>query len=500
VNTTEQHRPVVAPRPADEPPRRRRRTPRTALIVALLTTLNALGWGLVVAPYHVPDEASHVYYAQYFGETGKLPAIRPGFRWYSEDINAMLGDGGLYYVIGQPENRPPWDSSIERRLRVDQAADLERKGIGDASSASNNPPVYYLPQAALYRVAHGLGPMNRLTLMRALSALMAGLTALCIFAFLRELLPGSPLAWTVGALAAGLQPMFAFISSGVNNDAGLYLVSAALMLALARLLRRGLTPGRAATVGVLLGAGVLVKTQAIAFAPAVGLALLVAARRAHTGRLRGVGAGILAGAAPLALYGVLGATIWNRPLLDRAGDLNLGAGTARPGSLTEQISFMWQEYLPRLPFMSDLLPGVQAYRVWFQGMIGDFGWLDYRFPDWVYPLALGVVLLLAVAALRGLWARRAGLRGRLAEVAVFALAAAGLMGAVALISYRWYLLGAPFEQARYLLPLLPFFALLPALAVRGLGRFAPVAGVVIVTLVLGLSVYGQLLTIARYYG
>jgi hypothetical protein len=75
------------------------------------------------------------------------------------------------------------------------------------------------------------------------------------------------------------------------------------------------------------------------------------------------------------------------------------------------------------------------------------------------------------------------------------------MVAVAHVSYSWFLLGAPFEQARYLLPLLPLFALLPALAVRGVGRrFAPAAGVLIVTFALGLSVYGQLLTIARFYG
>ena len=115
--------------------------------------------------------------------------------------------------------------------------------------------------------------------MRLLSCVMAALTVLCVFQFLRELLPGSPLAWTVGALLAGLEPMFAFVSSGVNNDAGLYLVSAALMLALAQMLRRGLTAKRAAAAGALLGAGILVKTQVIAYAPAVGLALLVAWRR-----------------------------------------------------------------------------------------------------------------------------------------------------------------------------------------------------------------------------
>ena len=330
---------------------------------------------------------------------------------------------------------------------------------------------------------------------------MAGLTALCIYHFLRELLPGTPLAWTVGALAAGLQPMFAFISSGVNNDAGLYLASAALMLALARLLRRGLTARRAAAVGALLGAGILIKTQLAAYAPAVGLALLIAAWRAPRGRLRGLGAGIGAGALPLAIYGVLGMTVWDRPLLDRAGDVTVTTAASRPWQLNEQLTFLWQEYLPRLPFMTDLIPGVQPWQLWFKGIIGRFGWLDYSFPAWVYPLALGAVTLMALAALKHLWDRRRRVLARAGEIAVFALAAGGLMLAVGLVSYRWWLFDGKFEQARYLLPLLPLFALLPALAVRGVGRrYAPVAGVVIVAAALGLSILAQLLTLARYYG
>ena len=42
---------------------------------------------------------------------------------------------------------------------------------------------------------------------------------------------------------AALEPMFGFMTSGVNNDAALYLASGALLLALARLMRRGPSPG-----------------------------------------------------------------------------------------------------------------------------------------------------------------------------------------------------------------------------------------------------------------
>ncbi|MDA0164727.1 DUF2142 domain-containing protein [Solirubrobacter ginsenosidimutans] len=455
---------------------------RPAGAVALVATLNALAWGMIVPPFQVPDEPSHFYYAQYLGETGKLPAPGPAADVYSGDIEQALAATSFAYVAGQPLGRPNWDVDIA-------APDRDRTGAGNAATASTNPPLYYVAQAAVYRASRGLGVFDRLVLMQLLSALLAGLTVLCVFVFLRELLPGSPLAWAAGALLVALMPMFGFLSAGVNNDGGLYLASAALFLLLARVLRRGLTSGRAAACGAVLGTGVLVKTQMLAFAPAVALALALAAGP----KARAFAAAGAAAALPLALYGVLGATVWRRPVLDRVDVLQ--ATSPRSGTLPDQLSYLWQEYLPKLPLMSDLVPGVQPWSLWFKGLVGRFGWLDYGFPGWAYAVALVIVAATAAAAARFGWRARRG-RGR--ELAVFALAAAGLMLAVATVSYH---AAPPFDQGRYLLPLLPLFALVPALAVRGAGpRRGPVVAASLVIAVVGFSVFAQLLTIARYYG
>jgi hypothetical protein len=341
--------------------------------------------------------------------------------------------------------------------------------------------------------------------MRIVSALMAALTALCVFLFLRELLPGTPLAWTVGGLAAGLQPMFAFISSGVNNDAGLYLVSAALFLAVARLLTRGLTVGRAATLGLLLALGVLVKTQVIAFAPGVAVALLIGAWRIRAGGAWWRPLAAAAGAAllPLLVYGALGATVWDRPVVDRVGQVTSAVGpAARPWQLNEFMSFTWQLYLPRAPNLNDVLPAVPPYDLWFSGLVGRFGWLDTTFPDWVYPV--GGVIWLLVAGLAGvaLWRARTALRARGPELLAFALMAAGLAAAIAWTGYRDYLASGPgFVQARYLLPLLPLYALFPALAVRALGpRHAGVVAAVLVAGVVAHGLFAQLQVLGRFYG
>jgi 4-amino-4-deoxy-L-arabinose transferase-like glycosyltransferase len=298
--------------------------------------------------------------------------------------------------------------------------------------------------------------------------------------------------------------MFGFMTAGVNNDVGLYLASAALLLALARLMRRGVSRGRLVAAGLALALGVLVKTQALAFLPAVVLAVLYAWWRGtdRAPRRTAVAALTLVGAiaAPLAVYFVLGHTVWQRPLVDRVSELS--GATPKPFELREAVSYGLQLYLPRPPFLTDLFPGDAPYDLWFKGLLGHFGWLDYQYPGWVYPVTLlltAAVVLLAIRALVGAWPQ---LRARLPEAIVYVVYAAGLAGAVALAGYRSRVLaGVPFEQGRYLLPLLPLFAGIVALGVRGAGRrFAPALGAAVVMIVLGLDLAAQLLTLGRYYG
>jgi 4-amino-4-deoxy-L-arabinose transferase-like glycosyltransferase len=495
------------PAPRVAPLRAVRRVPAAGWVIALLTLLNAVAWSIIVPPFHVPDETAHAYYVQYLAETGKLPEARADQAWYSEDELRVLEAQRFYEVVGESRNRMPAGADAERELDAAQAPGLDRVGVGSAATATSNPPLYYAPVAVAYAVMSGADVTGRLAAMRLVSALMAALTAVCVFLFLRELLPGSPLAWTVGGLAAGLQPMFAFISSGVNNDAGLYLASAALFLAVARVLRRGLTPGRAVAAGLLLALGVLVKTQVIALAPGVALALVLAAWRGRglMSPWRSLAAGAGAALAPIALYGLLGATVWDRPVVDRVGEVTSGAapGVTRPWLLGEQISYLWQLYLPRAPNLVDLIPAVPAYDMWFKGLVGRFGWLDYGFPDWVYPAAGGIWVIVGALAVTRLWERREVVRRRGAELLVFAAMAAGLATAIAVAAYqsRVNLGGESFIQARYLLPLLPLYAVFPALAVGALGRRrAPVVAVVLVAGVLAHSLFAQMQTLMRFYG
>ena len=106
-----------------------------------------------------------------------------------------------------------------------------RRSANDtAGPAAPEPPLYYALEAIPYRLASGATLLDRLALMRLLSALLAGVTALFVFLFVRECLPGRPWAWTVGALGAALHPLLGFVSGGVNPDALLFAICAALFL------------------------------------------------------------------------------------------------------------------------------------------------------------------------------------------------------------------------------------------------------------------------------
>jgi 4-amino-4-deoxy-L-arabinose transferase-like glycosyltransferase len=480
------------------------RIPRAARICALIAVLNALLWAIIVPPFQVPDEIAHVGYTQYFAETGKLPSSDPG-DMYSTELDRTISGLDLYFVVGNRADKPPW--SVVQQQQLDREENGRRDDGGKYTVAVSNPPLYYGIEAVAYHLIPGSTTLTRLYAMRVVSVLMAGLTVLLVFFFLRELLPGTPWAWTAGSLAVAFQPMFGFESGGVNNDNLLYLCSAALFYALARAFRRGLDTRSGVLIGASLGLGLITKFTMAAFAPAAAAAVLWLVWRAtpekRAAALRGMGWAAALTFGPFLVYALLNATVWGRGLLTNAAGTAPAGPNARPVNLRQEISYMWQLFLPRLPFMDDTFPNAQPlWDTWFTGFNGRFGWLDYAFPAsfyrWIFWLVYLPIIGLAVAALVR-W--RAALRRHLAELAVYALAVVGLVVVIGRPSYTSFLTDTVFYQPRYVLPLLPLFAAIVGLAVRGSGRrWAPIVATVIVFLAATHTLLAQLMTLSRYYG
>lgn len=484
---------------------RARQIPRAAWTCALIATMSAACWSVITPPFQATDEPSHFAYAQYLAETGHLPTSAEDT--YSPEESLVLDDLHGPQVLRHPEVKTIPAGAAQQLLQRNLATPLAMVGLGGAGVAAPEPPFFYAVETIPYYLGSGGTLLDQLELMRLLSALMAGLTALFTFMFVRETLPGVPWAWTVGGVAAAFAPALGFTSSVVTPDAMLYAVSAAIFYCLARAFRRGLSPKLAVAIGVLMAMGFLTKLNFVGLAPGMLLGLIVlgfrgspdqASARRSNRAFGSMALAIAVAASPVYVYGLVNLFRHHPALGFVSGAID---ALSRPGSLVSEAAYVWQFYLPRLPGMVTYFPGLSPTReIWFDRSVGFYGWLDTSFPVWVDNLALIPAALIAVLALRSLIVCRSALRTRIAELVVYGAIAVGLMaliGSASDISKT----GAGWAQPRYLIPLLPLFATVFALAARGAGRrWGPGVGTLIVVLFISQDVFSQMLVVARFYG
>lgn len=479
------------------------RLPVTAWVCALIALLNATAWSIITPPFQGRDEVDHFAYVARIAETGQLPNLPPGpYRYPAEET---LVSAGLHYPEVRFTSYAPSIASVaeQEALIKDVNAKYPLNDSEGAGGASREPPLFY----ALQTIPYGLGEGNvlvQLQLMRLLDALLGGITALLIFLFLRETLPGLPWAATVGAICVALQPEFASVAGSLNPDALLYALSAGVFLCLARAFRCGLRVRLAVVLGLLIAAGLATYYSFIGVAlGAVGALALLGGREFRARGRRALAAPLVAigiSIAPAALDALIKALAGESAF----GQASSVGGQLGAASLLNEISYAWQMYLPRLPGMTHYFVGIEMWReVWFDRSVGLYGWMDTTFPGWAQNLALLVAATITILCLRELLAHRHALKQRLPELAGYAAITVGLLAMLGFASYSSDVVEheAALAEPRYLLPLLPLLGIVLALAVRGAGRrLLPIAGAALVVVFLGHDLFSQMQVIARYYG
>jgi hypothetical protein len=474
---------------------RRPGTRRAVVACAAIALANGVAWAYLTPPFQGPDELGHASYVQYVAETGQLPRAET----FEPSAQLALAGDGVQFSIVQPTN---WlaarEASFERRM-----ADASPRGGPGAGYVSNNPPLYYWLMAAPYELGGDF--YGRLMLMRFATAMLAALAAALTYLFVAELLPGRRVPATLAGIAVGLQPVFGFLGGLINPDMLLIAEGAALLWLGARAMRRGLTLRIAIAMGVVLAAALLTKPAGLGLVPGV-LAILavVVVRLVRLRRLRAVGAVLAVLITALVLYG--GYREIEGPLLGReadpaAGFSNRTTASGRPVQFREGLSYAWQFFLPRLPFMSDHQAGSPWRDIYFQDFVGRFGWHEWSFSREVANAGLILALVVLVLALHALWRARAALRRRWLEAAAVLGALAALALVVAAAGYRYRLdTGQSFEQVRYLFPyLLPVYGAFVALAVVGARRWALPAASGLATIAALHNLAALLATLDRYY-
>jgi len=482
---------------------RGRRLP-VVVVVGLIAFVNSAVWALIVPYYQAPDEEAHVGYVVQLAEHGKPPRDDSSNPFYTSEMNA-LADGLATYDMLQfaYATRPPWTAARQHGYDQLVAKGLQRGNGGGASTASVHGPVYYLVPALGYRLFYGTSFLDRLFVMRLASAILGAFTVAFVFATVRELAPGRPWAAAAAAMLAAFQPVFGFIQGSVNADVGVNLAGAALIFLLIRALRRGLTVRLAIAIPAALILGILAKATMFAFVPVVafGLAVLLWRRQ---GKLRDW---LAMGATAALLIGIWAiiAPFYHHSFIPVPGGSAAVAGQAGGGGgpgISAKLSYIWQVFLPPLPFMHhDFAPGIHpVWDIYVRRLWGGFGWLDVNMPHAVLVGIAVAICVIAALALRGVWLERRLVLARIPETLLLIGSLLCVLGFTHAAFFRVNPAAPLLEQGRYLFPAITSAAVVAIAACFGLGRrWAPVGATVMVAGMMGLSGFAQLYVFSSYF-
>lgn len=461
-------------------------------LVALLgaVAIAIVAWALLVPPFMVPDEPQHFTYTQSLVVNGERPPVGTLHRLeFSTEVRTARAVARTRAVLGDTQYKPSWEPVAE------EAWDEHHGGLPDDDILSvgpqaGHPPLYYAYEAVPYAAASGGDLFDRLFLMRLWSGLLMLVTTTGAWLLIGELTRNDRLLQLVGAACVGLQPMASFVSAGVNPDALLFAsYSIAFWLAV-RLLRRGPSRGAVAGLAAATATALLAKPAGLALVPALGFVLLVLARR-H-GRRPGLAvAGVLAVGAALVVVGVL----TEREVDDRAPiDLD-------PATLRGFTTYLWDFYLPRLPFQNEYAAlGVDnpAWTVWVKQAWASFGLLEVQFPG-------GAYVVLAAVAIASFAAGGVALARRRFELDRAVLAMFGLALITLLIGLHWVDFQGVADarnrtiQGRYLLPLMPIAGVAVAAGLSNLGRRRELAAALLLAGLASLQLVSLAVVAGRYF-
>ncbi len=443
----------------------------TAAAFVLLAAVTGAMLALLVPLGQVVDEGSHLARAAALAD-GRLvgrrgPEVQPDGREAlvsGIDVDAAIPDAVAWSSAAGP--RP-----AERRAGPPPAWSGEQRFV-TLYTIATYVPAFYAPSALGVGAARafGIAPIEAATIGR-----IAGLSAFVLIgtAALLVAVHGQALLFAVLAV-----PMTLSLAASFNQDGLIVAVSVLAVACLTRVLaeREDGRPATGAFITACLSWAVLILVKP-PYAPlAATLLLPLLARDGRPGWRR-----VLAGAGLLALV-VLPALLWTwfvtgqvaapvpRPPYE-AGPL--WAGT-RPAPFTgtdpaAQLRVLLAHPLQILYLPWRFLTSVRRLAVLGEGTIGLLGWLELRLQLWLYLAWAGALLAAAWVHLRPRRpvapppTRYAPSRLR---TPIVALAAIGTIWAVFLSQYvSWTDVGETSiigPQGRYLLPVLPVLALLPA--------------------------------------
>lgn len=240
--------------PSSKAVQRGARPPRLLFVVLGLHATLAFTYTFLIPPDRGPDEPHHLAYIEHLHTYHQLP-----------------------------------------HLTSPTAARDER-----TSAIAIHPPLYYVAGWPLYEVIKGLGHNGTERVFRWLAVLMGAATVFLTWRLGATLLPENPSVALAAATFVAFLPEFQLLSSVMNNDGPMMLLSTVLLLLMVQRTDRSVSVKEWALLGVFYGITVMTKATGVSAFP-VALALLALHQRKQNLSWKQVGARLVAYYLPASL-------------------------------------------------------------------------------------------------------------------------------------------------------------------------------------------------------
>jgi hypothetical protein len=244
---------------------RARLVKRIGIMLVVISAVRAVIYVGLDYPWQVPDEHGHYEYVALTARLKRVPGLADLDPALQRDILQSMYNY-RWWELGYNRTQP---KVVPQSFNDDE--DLKFSGV----QVGDEPFLYYALLAPVSKLTESESLVSALYWMRIASALFLPLTVLAAFLCLSDVFPEKPFLILGATAFLALNPMLAYVSSGVSNNTFGTFTATLLFWSVYRLVKHGLTWRRVILIGALTLLTVLSKKSNLFVALWTGLVFVL---------------------------------------------------------------------------------------------------------------------------------------------------------------------------------------------------------------------------------
>lgn len=460
------------------------------ILLLVVTFLKNVVWSVITPIWAGPDEPAHFGYSQYIYKTKSLPDL------YKPFISKAIVNSTKLLEI----EKINFHSNIIFSFSNEQYS-KEEKTIRNFNknyfnefiiwaSLGINPPIYYILPAIFSLYFSNFDLFIQVYSVRFVSIIFSLGTVFLSYKIAKMIFKKDPIITIAIPTLVSFQPMMTFVSGVINND-NLLIFLFTLFFYLTSLIFYSfrLSVKYTLFISITIALALLTKQQSFILMPITLLTYYICAKRLKSFKKFLYHATILI----LFVSIISGWYYWK---LFSQNALLVPLDSPEKSRLSSSFMFDITNMIPH--FFS-----ISSFKTLFNYYWGTFGWLDARFPSYIYGLFLGITSVSFFGILVKVYKKRGHLKDFMKNDVFVILALSIISLLVVIVGYNFESLqitGKPWMQGRYLLPVIVPTTIFLLMGIKELFKIK-IAAIATIAIMISSNLYALFFTlIPRYYG